>query len=287
MIKRQDVRPEYSTGPDDDLYGSPRSWSGAQWEESKEETDPEIRMTQTGFESTLFPREEKVPSFETGMYRDRTYSELRKSLPRHRKTSLLDRREQGQGLSAWTLQAIAALFLIGASFFMFHSTRPLAMQLQRDIRSAFSNDDLSVLLPKQIAYALGTNLPSSEPAVAVSVSAMQMVIPLKGTIVRPYSLISPDLVIEGRPGAEVVAATDGLVTAVAESQANGKYIMIDHGAFGQTFYAHLGQITVHTNEYVVAGQGIGYLPKDQRELVFGYIRGNAYHNPTTFFGEAK
>lgn len=288
VIQRQDVRPEYSTGTDDDLYGSPRSWSGAQWSNSSVSSEEIGTSTKFSNESTPVSLDQQPSSFHSKPYTRDTISrnESRYSKPPARRTSLLEQNERVS--SAFTVQVIAALFLVGASFFVFHSTKPLAIELQGDIRSAFANDYLTALLPKQLSYDLGSSMQSTVPqTVPVNVSSVQAVFPLKGKVIRPYSLVSPDLLIEGRPGAEVVAATDGLVTSVGESQANGRYVMIDHGSFGETFYAHLGQISVHTHEYVVAGQGIGYLPKNQKDLVFGYIRGNTYRNPSVLFGEAK
>ncbi len=288
LVQRQDVRPEYSTGPDDDLYGSPRSWTGAQWSETHGEADPNVRLTENGFETTVLTRESESSGFEMPSYSRESVRDPRPPLPRHRKTSLLQERNVLNSVSPLTVQTIAAVFLVGTTFFMFHSTRPLALQMQKDVRTVFSSDYLSTLLPKQLAYDLGMNVQSSaNKSVPVSIGTVQAVLPMKGTVVRSYSVVSPDLVIEGRPGSEVVAATDGLVTDVGETQAYGKYITIDHGAFGQTFYAHLGAVNVHTHEYVVAGQSIGYLPKNQRELVFGYIRGNSYRNPSVLFGGAK
>lgn len=189
--------------------------------------------------------------------------------------------------SIWAAQVIGACFLVGASFLIFHSEKPFAQVAQRQIARAFAHDYTLVALPPTVARAFGT-LPSSgvaQPVIALP--PLDVVMPLRGKIVQSYTKWSPDVVIDGRPGSPVVAATDGLVDSAGESQANGFYVTIDHGSFGQTVYAHLGMLRVRAHEYVTAGQVIGYLPTSSGKLTFGYIRGGSYQNPGLLLHTAR
>jgi murein DD-endopeptidase MepM/ murein hydrolase activator NlpD len=59
-------------------------------------------------------------------------------------------------------------------------------------------------------------------------------------------------------GDPVVAARDGVVTVIADSDFGyGKRIEIDHGGGMSTLYGHLSQFSVVSGQRVTAGQRIG------------------------------
>lgn len=299
--RKRDIRPEYSVVPDDDLYGSPRSWTGAQWSDARRDATLQNPASQDASQArkSLPVQEEtepfilKSPSPQTDHARSAAYSQDR-SLYRRGAESGRNRRgphdsygvAHERGVSTWTLQILASAFLLGVTALMFHSNRPIALQVRQDMRQMFATDFIRDA-PSVVKTTLGADAVSPTTTISVSAPPLDVVAPVSGPITRTYSVISPDIVLHGRPGSVVVAATDGLVVAAGESQANGSYVLIDHGAFGQTFYAHLGKVVVHVQEYVTAGETIGYLPNNSGNLTFGYIRGGSYRDPKSILGLAK
>ena len=256
--QHEEIRPEYSVSPDDDLYGSPRSW--------------------TGFRSKVGSSESPVPS-KNSKSKKRPYRGGFKSAANETPESSLTQR--------FFIQAIGAVVLFAAMWMFFHSDRPIAKTVQGLVQSTMRIDYSTIVMPPAIARNFGT-LPSSAitvlPAAAPKISFIQ---PMAGKVVRNFSVVNPDVVIQGRPGAHVLASADGLVVRVGESQASGNYVVIDHGSDGETFYSKLGTVFVKPQEYVVSGQLLGILPSHQTELTFGYIYKGAYRNPLQLFQLVK
>lgn len=295
----REIRPEHSIAPDDDLYGSPRSWMGATMqgggEPARDAADANRSVGQADeMHRTSFEGESELARY----YRDRrdrpwlptiepagrdpakggTNGHAR-SAGRPAQAGNLDRRTEPRAASTLTLQTAGSIFLLAAAFLLFHSQRPFADAAKLAVRTALNTDYASVELPAHVAAMFGAIPSSGSATVKAAAVALDVVTPLKGPIIRGYSVVAPEVVILGRPGSPVDAAADGLVDTVGESQANGLYVTIDHGSFGQTFYAHLGRLVVHDHEYVTAGQVIGYLPSGSGQLTFGYIQGGSYKNP--------
>ncbi len=294
--RKRDIRPEYSVSPDDDLYGSPRSWAGAQWSQgrrggiSQDAPQADARFAAQAEDEpfilkTLPPHTDHPQS--AAFMQDRDL---------YRRSAESSRTRRGPGepygvvrerpVSTWTLQILASAFLLGVMALMFHSNQPLALQIRRGVRQVFATDYLKSA-PRAFKTALGAGVSTPGASISVTAPPVDVVAPISGPITRAFSVISPDIVLHGRPGSTVAAAADGLVVAAGESQANGSYVLIDHGAFGQTFYAHLGKVVVHAQEYVTAGETIGYLPSNSGNLTFGYIRAGSYRDPASILGRAK
>ncbi len=257
-----EVRPEYSLTPDDDLYGSPRSWTGFR--------------TPVGEPDKAPPRSGR---FFLKLRKKRPYQGGFKSVSQEK-----DTHPKGQRSFA---QAIGALALFFAVWMLFQSDRPVATAIQGDIRSLMTTDDSAIVLPPALARDFGVIPSSALTTLSAHPAELTLLQPLTGTVTRAFSVVTPDVVIKGRPGSRVDAATEGLVVRVGESQANGHYVLIDHGSAGQTFYAQLGSVYVRPQEYVVAGQMIGALPGDKTELTFGYTVNGSYRNPQPFFSKVK
>ncbi len=256
--RHEDIRPEYSLSPDDDLYGSPRSWTGFR-----------TKVGSTG--NRVKPK--NVPS------KKRPYRGGFRSAANEVPESSLTQR--------FFIQAIGAVVLFAAMWMFFHSDKPIARTVQGYVQSAMRVDYSAIVLPPAMARNFGI-VPSSAITVpSTTVPKITFVHPVVGNVVRDFSLVNPDVVIKGRPGSQVVAAADGLVVRVGESQANGHFIVIDHGSDGETFYSQLGSVLVKPQEYVVSGQLVGMLPPHQAELTFGYIYKGAYRNPLQLFQSVK
>lgn len=307
-----EIRPSYSVAPDDDMYGSPRSWMGATMKTEGEreraaggdgpapagETpsgtgdDP---LSESELARYYRERRERSARFGAddrgGAWTGSAWTDPQRVRPdrifaAHPPVSSRPRAEE-RGLSPLALQTIGSLFLVAAAFLVVHSDRSFAAAARNALRSAFAVDYTSVALPARVARVFGSVPSSGTAVVSAGGPKLEIVAPLKGAIVRPFSLVAPDVVISGRPGSPVYAAADGLVDSAGESQANGYYVTIDHGGFGQTFYAHLGRLAVHAHEYILAGETIGYLPAASGRLTFGYIRGGSYRNPKELLNAAR
>ena len=63
----------------------------------------------------------------------------------------------------------------------------------------------------------------------------------------------------GNDGGPIVAAGSGTVITAASNGGYGNYVIIDHGDYTQTLYAHMSGIAVSQGTYVSAGQTIGFL----------------------------
>ncbi len=290
-----DISSPYTVVPQDDLYGSPSSWMAQPMNADKgvEGDQPNLPDDHSGrLHVENYPqymgnrpytnstnRETTTRRTRSGAYRRVSYDA---PAPRNSRAGSTDSR-----VSLFTLQVIGGAFVILAALLVFHSKQPVALGIQNTIRQWMVTDYTSIELPASLARTLGSLASSGSAAVATTVPNLDVVRPLAGSVVRGFSLVTPDVVISGRPGSPIVAAMDGLVDSAGESQANGFYVTIDHGAFGQTFYAHLGRLDVHAHEYVIAGQTIGYLPTKSGSLTFGFIRAGSYKDPKFLLGMAK
>lgn len=250
-----EIRPEYSLSPDDDLYGSPRSWSGFYVSGSQ----PAAKSEQQG--------------------RGRLHFQ-----PRRRQNRSSAHDETGSPmLQRFLLQAFGAFALVVSVWMSVHSDRPVGKTVQNLVSSTLKTDYATLVLTPALARNFGVVPSSAVTVLATPPKKINFVRPLAGSVVRSFALVNPDVVIMGRPGAQVAAAADGLVVKVGESQASGNFVVIDHGNEGQTFYAQLGAVFVRPQEYVIAGQDIGTLPLKSGALTFGYIQGGTYRNPLTLF----
>lgn len=63
----------------------------------------------------------------------------------------------------------------------------------------------------------------------------------------------------GNAGNNIVAADSGTVLEATNRGAYGIYVVIDHGSYTQTLYAHMSGLAVSAGDWVEQGQVIGYL----------------------------
>ena len=67
-----------------------------------------------------------------------------------------------------------------------------------------------------------------------------------------------------REGNPVVAAAEGTVIFAGSNSGYGNYVIIDHGNYTQTLYAHMSGFAVSSGNYVAQGQTVGYLGQTGR-----------------------
>ncbi len=63
----------------------------------------------------------------------------------------------------------------------------------------------------------------------------------------------------GNAGQPIVAAAAGTVIFAGSNSGYGNYVIVDHGNYTQTLYAHMSGIAVSNGTYVSQGQTVGYL----------------------------
>jgi murein DD-endopeptidase MepM/ murein hydrolase activator NlpD len=108
--------------------------------------------------------------------------------------------------------------------------------------------------------------------------------PLDGIVTRSFSADHLALQIEGSPGEQVVAAADGVVSAVeAATQTKGVVVTIEHANETRTRYVSLATSAVTVGAQVVRGQSIGTIGGEQARLRFEMTRRAQPIDPTRRF----
>lgn len=91
----------------------------------------------------------------------------------------------------------------------------------------------------------------------------------------------------GNAGNNIVAADSGTVLEATSNNGYGIYVLIDHGNYTQTLYAHMSGSAVSTGDWVEQGQVIGYLGETGRatgvHCHFEVIINGAYNDPAAYF----
>lgn len=93
-----------------------------------------------------------------------------------------------------------------------------------------------------------------------------LVWPLKGDVVKSYNVdkmvyfetlqqfrTNPAIFIAGNPGADIVAATDGIVVSVGKEDKLGQTLTVDIGDGYRLLYGQLGDLKVKEGDYIKAG----------------------------------
>ena len=62
--------------------------------------------------------------------------------------------------------------------------------------------------------------------------------------------------IKAPPGATIIAARSGIVSFAGRQRGYGKIVIVDHGPYGETRYAHCRTLKVRVGQRVRAGQAI-------------------------------
>ncbi|MDD5475512.1 MAG: M23 family metallopeptidase, partial [Syntrophales bacterium] len=92
--------------------------------------------------------------------------------------------------------------------------------------------------------------------------------------------------IATRPGKEIVAPADGVVTVVSKDRYMGNLVWIDHGDDVKTCYGHLREQAVKAGQQVKRGDVIGYVGSSGRStgphLHYGVMVKGEYVNPRRY-----
>jgi septal ring factor EnvC (AmiA/AmiB activator) len=97
-----------------------------------------------------------------------------------------------------------------------------------------------------------------------------MVLPVAGRVTRrygendEYGVASKGLVIEARPGGEVVAPFDGRIEFAGPFRGYGQILIIEHGDGYHSLLAGLDRIDGTVGQWLVAGEPVGVMPADGR-----------------------
>jgi murein DD-endopeptidase MepM/ murein hydrolase activator NlpD len=196
-----------------------------------------------------------------------------------RSSSRYHRRWAGQPASSAgsVLQVIGAALLLAGLFALYHS-QVLPGKWQNDLKEALSYDTDWQGLSGWYQTTFGDRI--AWPALGGQIPDGAFTVPVKGKVTADYVTDAhPWITYRGSPGEDVVAAGKGLVETVGSNPSMGNYLIINHGKTGKTMYGHLGDITVHQDDWVFPGQRIGHLPDQDPQMVFGYLVNDHYVNP--------
>lgn len=140
---------------------------------------------------------------------------------------------------------------------------------------------------------IGKNPNISEPNMAADNKiTLSLTAPAEGRVIREfgfnYSKIYRDyrfhdgIDIEVPQGAPVVAAADGKVAKVAYTEIEGYAITIEHGAYLQTHYKHLTEVSAARGDTVKQGQEIGRITEAGSYLHFGITHKGNKEDPQKY-----
>jgi septal ring factor EnvC (AmiA/AmiB activator) len=97
---------------------------------------------------------------------------------------------------------------------------------------------------------------------------------------------SRGLLLETRPGAQIVATFDGRVVYAGLFRRYGLILILEHGGRYHSLLAGLGRIDVVLGQWVVAGEPVGLMasPADGRPALYLELRHNGQPiDPTPWF----
>lgn len=187
----------------------------------------------------------------------------------------------GGGGSMW--QIAGALLFLALAWLAFRTDVPYAQQARNMLTWAMERDDAWSVISHWYQESIAPRLSPSRSVSVPSSSSSSTVPPLSQSSVKEgyEETRHPLLLLTGKAGETVRAATRGIVEKVDKNDQYGSYVVINHGEpTGKTLYGRLATIQVQVNDWVETGQSIGQLaPNDGAELLFGYIKQNRFVDP--------
>ncbi|MCR8644139.1 M23 family metallopeptidase [Paenibacillus sp. N1-5-1-14] len=87
--------------------------------------------------------------------------------------------------------------------------------------------------------------------------------PLQGKVTVPYSASNGGILLSAQAGAPVFAMDDGQVIRAGESESTGYTVVIQHPEGVQSVYGWMDGAKLQLNDWIKAGETIGYAAKDQ------------------------
>ena len=103
-----------------------------------------------------------------------------------------------------------------------------------------------------------------QPAIAFEQARGRLMLPAQGRQIqgfgdRAQSGRSDGIVIETRPGAQVVAPNDGWIMYAGEFRSYGQILIINGGGGYHVLLAGLSQINVQVGDFVLTGEPVGVM----------------------------
>ena len=140
---------------------------------------------------------------------------------------------------------------------------------------------------------IGKNPNISEPNMAADNKiTLSLTAPAEGRVIREFGFnysktyrdyrFHDGIDIEVPQGAPVVAAADGKVAKVAYTEIEGYTITIEHGAYLQTHYKHLTEVSAARGDTVKQGQEIGRITEAGSYLHFGITHKGNKEDPQKY-----
>ncbi len=180
---------------------------------------------------------------------------------------------------------------------------PPPLATKRSDIPVVANPPQSVLLAASPAPSAVANNQSPAIAVAAKPDTLELILPIDGQIVNPFSSealvysktlsdwrIHNGIDIQTENGTEVKAAADGTILKAYEDSLMGFTIIIKHNETYQTIYQNLASCEMVTEgQTVTQGQSIAAVGNsaaaellEESHLHFAVLAGKAYLNPEDF-----
>jgi septal ring factor EnvC (AmiA/AmiB activator) len=105
-----------------------------------------------------------------------------------------------------------------------------------------------------------------------------MLLPVAGTLTRhygendEYGAASKGLLLETRPGAQVVAPFDGRIEFAGPFRGYGQILIIEHGDGYHSLLAGLERIEGVVGQWLVAGEPVGNMPDGDHPALYLELR---------------
>ena len=153
--------------------------------------------------------------------------------------------------SALACAALLAILAVG------NIDQPWARQASETVRQALT---MRIDLDESIGgLSFVKDLMPESALVFLNLSGeSELAVPASGELSHAYSDAQPWLLFACGEGSEVVAATDGTVTAVSTlNDGESIGLLIDHGSGLESVYAYLSEASVEAGDIVERGQALG------------------------------
>ncbi|KJE27318.1 peptidase M23 family protein [Geobacillus kaustophilus] len=150
----------------------------------------------------------------------------------------------------------ACLVLVTAILFRHPSASldPARQFVKRTMETEFQFAAVSAWYEKTFGEPLAFFAPKKEEKVK---TASSYAVPASGRILESFEKNREGVTIETENGAKVEAMKEGIVTFAGTKDRLGKTVIIQHADGTETWYGHLGAISVKLYDFVEMGQEVG------------------------------
>ncbi|MGG3894910.1 peptidoglycan DD-metalloendopeptidase family protein [Geobacillus stearothermophilus] len=177
----------------------------------------------------------------------------------------------------------ACLVLVTAILFRHPSAslEPARQFIARTMETEFQFAAVSAWYEKTFGEPLAFFAPKKEEKVK---TASSYAVPASGRILESFEKNGEGVTIETENGAKVEAMKEGIVTFAGMKENLGKTVVIQHADGSETWYGHLGTISVKLYDFVEMGKEIGTVQASETDnqkglFYFAIKQGDKFIDP--------